>query len=78
MTGPPHQPVPWTLDEAASFLRPTVTADQLRRIFAHLPAMNPISRRASTGGRGADEYDMDEVIEWHHLNRRWLVHPDLS
>jgi hypothetical protein len=78
MTEPPGHPTArWTLDEAAKHLRPSVTRDQLARIFAQLPGLNPVGRRPTPGGgRPTDLWDMDEVIEWHHLNRRWLTHPE--
>ena len=65
-------PVALTLNELADFLdHPKVTGEQMRRIFANLPRLNPVTTR-KTGGRPADAYDADTVIEWHHANARWL------
>ena len=60
-----------TLPDAAEYLRPQVTANQLRRIIAQLPGLNPISSQAS-GGRPVDVYSADDLMELHHALRRWL------
>jgi len=64
--------VQWTLRDAAEWLCPAVTEEQLRRIAQQLPGFQPIGRRRPTKGRPTDVYDAADVIELHSAVRRWL------
>lgn len=63
--------VKMTLDEAAAFLWPPVSRDQLGRVVAQLPRLRPVGQRP-TGGRPVPLYDAAEIMELHHALRRWL------
>jgi len=71
--------VAMTCADLAATLDPPVTAEQLMRIFAQLPGLNPVGSRP-TGRPGPPylTYDVDEVMEWHAANARWLVIPPLT
>lgn len=60
-----------TLAEAADFLYPPVSRDQLARIAAQLPGLRPVGHRA-TGGRPLPVYDAVEIMDLHNVLRRWL------
>jgi hypothetical protein len=65
-----------TLGEAAPLLDPPVTAEQLQRIIAQLPSLNPAGTKPH--GRPGPPYllyDLDEVMELHAALARWLPYP---
>ncbi len=64
-------PIPCTLSEAAGFLNPAMSEEQLRGIIAHLPNFRPVGTQP-TGGRPARLYDLPDVQELHNAVRRWL------
>ena len=69
---PPMVPVGMTLREAAQFLYPPVTRDQLGRLIAQLPRFTPVSHRP-TGGRPEPVYDAADLMDLHNVLRRWLL-----
>jgi len=66
--------VEMTLDEVAALLHPPLSRDQLGRIVAQLPGLRPVGRRpaGAMGGRPYDTYDAAEIMDLHHVLRRWL------
>jgi hypothetical protein len=68
-------PVVMSLADLAGYLHPRVSEEQLRRIFAQLPGLNPVGTSPNSSGRGrpVDVYDAATVQEWHAANRRWLL-----
>jgi hypothetical protein len=65
--------VPWSLGEAAEWLRPRVTERQLTRIASQLPGFLALSiGTRPTGGRPERVWDMADIQELHADLRRWL------
>jgi hypothetical protein len=60
-----------SLEEAAAFLYPPVSRDQLGRIVAQLPGLRPVAHRP-TGGKPLPLYDAVEIMDLHSELRRWL------
>jgi hypothetical protein len=61
-----------TIAEAADFLYPPVSRDQLGRIVAQLPNFRPVGHRP-TGGKPLPLYDAVELMDLHDVLRRWLL-----
>ena len=69
--------VTWTLAEAASWLDPPVTEDQLRRLVVTL-GIRPVRQPAPPGGwrhagRPAKRYSAVEIMHLHSAVTPWLV-----
>jgi hypothetical protein len=64
-------PVPYTLADAAAWLRPPMTAEQLTGIVRWLPGLKPCGTQP-TGGRPVNVYDLADLQELHADLRRWL------
>ena len=61
-----------TLEEAAGFLHPPMTREQLARIVSQLPNFRPVGHRP-TRGRPVPLYSAAELMDLHHHLRGWLL-----
>lgn len=61
-----------SLDEAAAWLYPPISRDQLGRIVAQLPRFRPAGHRP-TGGRPVPLYSAVDLMDLHDVLRRWLL-----
>jgi len=64
--------VQWTLRDAAQWLRPVITEEQLSKITSALPGVAPIGYRPGKRGRPERIWDAADLIEIHAAVRRWL------
>jgi hypothetical protein len=74
MTGPQPERAVLTLAEAAAWLDPPVTQDQLAEIV-HALRIRPAGKRPSGRGRPARAYDAGELMLLHTAIRPWLLRP---
>jgi hypothetical protein len=71
MTGPKAERAMLTLAEAAAWLDPPVTQDQLAELV-HALRIQPAGKRPQRRGRPAHAYDAGELMELHSRIRPWL------
>ena len=61
-----------TLAEAAAYLDPPVTREQLAALVGALPGLRPAGTRRRGRGKPAVVYDAADLLELHAAVARWL------